>query len=86
MRENVCKFLKCPYFSEGIKNRATGAIGGYGCRKYSTAYLCPVNSIKRVEATEYELGWDSEKVAPIHKESAAVVYDNFVPQPLGRRY
>jgi hypothetical protein len=57
---SICKTFPCPFFSEGVRS-GMGSIGGYGCQKFSVAGHCPVNSIKNVYDTQYELSLDQER-------------------------
>jgi hypothetical protein len=51
---NLCKEIQCKHWSDGRRDTG-GSLGGYGCRRYSTASNCPAAFIQGVTSTEYEL-------------------------------
>lgn len=54
--KSICAVFKCPYFSDNYQT-------SYGCQKYSTAHVCPVNQVKHTSSTEYEIRLDPNKMS-----------------------
>jgi hypothetical protein len=75
---SVCKSFSCPYWSDGIKAKGAGSLGGYGCSKYSVAGHCPVSQTKGVTDTQYELFINSQTMCPNQATVIALVIGHLV--------